>query len=193
MTFFTGPMFCGKTLELVRHLQVYAAQKIPTVCIRPETDDRSPKIQSRSGLSYDGLTIPDQDVATLKNILENYRVIGLDEVQFFSADIVPILHQAMKNGHIILLSGLDTDFRGQMFPTSAALFSLPETKIQRLQAVCSVCHEHAATRTQRLKNGQPVPSHEPIIAVEHTGADITYEPRCINHHIFIETGCPQET
>ncbi len=183
LTFFTGPMACGKTLELVRHLQIYAAQGVPTICIRPAIDTRSEKIQSRSGLSYDGLTVPGDDLETLERILNEYQVIGIDEVQFFAPNIIPSLQHALQQGKVLLVSGLDTDFRGAIFPTALALFSSPETLIQRSRAVCSVCRQHNATRTQRLKNGQPVSKDEPVVAVEGETGDISYEPRCLLHHI----------
>lgn len=182
LTFFTGPMFCGKTLELVRHLQIYSAQQIPTICVRPALDTRSEKVQSRSGLSFDGLTIKHDDLEGLKGILERYEVIGIDEAQFFSPAISPLIHEAVRKGKIILLSGLDTDFRGEPFPIAVAILSLPETNVQRTRAVCSICRQHNATRTQRLKNGAPVGHDEPIVEVESANASITYEPRCLEHH-----------
>lgn len=185
LTFFTGPMACGKTLELVRHLQIHAAQQVPTVCIRPATDTRSEKVQSRSGLSYDGLTVQDDDLAAIRRVLDDYAVIGADEAQFFSPTIVPLLHDAIRRGKTILVSGLDTDFRGEVFPTALALMSLPETVIQRTRAVCSVCREHNATRTQRLKDGEPVRRDEPVVAVEDSSATISYEPRCLAHHVVL--------
>lgn len=182
ITFFTGPMACGKTLELVRHLQIYAEQRVPTICVRPETDTRSEKVQSRSGLCFDGLTISPSDIDGLEKILGQYAVVGVDEMQFFDPKVVPILHESVREGKIILISGLDTDFRGDIFPTALALMSLPETIIQRSRAVCSVCREHNATRTQRLKDGQPVSRNEPTVAVEDSNSSISYEPRCLLHH-----------
>lgn len=182
LTFFTGPMACGKTLELVRHLQIHAAQQVPTICIRPATDTRSEKVQSRSGMSYDGLTVHDGDLDGIRQILERYDVIGADEAQFFSPTIVPLLHDATRHGKTILISGLDTDFRGEVFPTALALLALPETIVQRTRAVCSVCRQHNATRTQRFMDGQPVRRDEPIVAVENSNATISYEPRCLEHH-----------
>lgn len=182
ITFFTGPMACGKTLELVRHLQIYAEQRVPTICLRPALDTRSARVESRSGLAYDGLTVPEQNLAAIQQAMEPYRVIGIDELQFFSKEIVPLLEEAMRHGKTILVSGLDTDFRGEIFPTAIALMSIPETIIQRSRAVCSVCREHTATRTQRLRNGHPVRRDDPIVTVEHDGDAVTYEPRCITHH-----------
>ncbi len=185
LTFFTGPMACGKTLELVRHLQIYSEQHVPTICIRPSTDTRDENVRSRSGMTFDGLTVTGADNTALGKVIERYDVIGIDEAQFFSPDIIPLLHNAMQCGKIILVSGLDTDFRGEIFPTSLALLALPETIVQRTRAVCAVCRQHNATRTQRLKNGKPVRRDEPTVAVEGTETQISYEPRCIEHHVVL--------
>jgi len=183
ITFFTGPMACGKTLELVRHLQIYAEQRIPTICLRPAVDTRSSNIESRSGLMYDGLSVPENDADAVAKAIEAYRVIGVDELQFFTPAIIAVLDEAMRNGKTVLASGLDADFRGEMFPTALALMSLPETVIQRSRAVCSVCREHNATRTQRLRDGEPVERDEPTVSVEMPGARTTYEARCVEHHV----------
>lgn len=178
-------MACGKTLELVRHLQIYSEQRVPTICVRPSTDTRGDSVKSRSGMSFDGMTVPQSDPATLSRLIEQYDVIGVDETQFFSPEIVPILHAAMRGGKTILVSGLDTDFRGEIFPTALALLALPETIVQRTRAVCAVCRQHNATRTQRLKNGEPVRRDEPTVAVEGAETTITYEPRCVEHHVVL--------
>lgn len=184
ITFFTGPMACGKTLELVRHLQIHAEQRIPTVCIRPATDTRSEKIQSRSGISYDGLTVQESDLDAVRRVMNEYDVIGMDEAQFFPPDVVPILVDAVRRGKKVLVAGLDTDFRGDAFPVALALLSLPETDVQRTRAVCSVCREHNATRTQRLRNGDPVRRDDPTVVIEDKTSVISYEPRCIAHHVI---------
>lgn len=185
LTFFTGPMACGKTLELVRHLQIYAEQRVPAVCIRPATDTRSNDVRSRAGMSVGGVTIPPDDLDALKRLLFCHEVIGVDEAQFFSPNVVPVLHNAVRDGKTVLVAGLDTDFRGDMFPTALALLSLPETIVHRTRAVCGVCRQHNATRTQRLKNGVPVSRTEPTVAVEGAGDAVTYEARCLEHHIVL--------
>ena len=182
ITYFTGPMACGKTLELVRHLQIYAEQRVPTICLRPSIDSRSEDIRSRSGLSYSGVTVAPDDVETIRKHIADHHVIGIDESQFFSPLIIPALIEGFRNGKIILISGLDSDFRGTLFETSAQLLAIPETNIQRSKAVCAVCRQHNATRTQRLINGNPAPIDSPAIAVEGSDEEITYEPRCVEHH-----------
>lgn len=185
LTFFTGPMACGKTLELVRHLQIYSEQRVPTICLRPATDTRGENVHSRSGMSYNGLTIDPADITAIEAVIQDHQVIGIDEAQFFDIAIVPALHAALRNGKTIMLSGLDTDFRGEIFPIATALFALPETIVERTRAVCAVCRQHNATRTQRLKNGEPVRRDEPVVAVEGAEITVSYEPRCLEHHVVL--------
>lgn len=182
ITFFTGPMACGKTLELVRHLQIFHEQKIPTVCLRPTLDTRTPTVQSRSGLLYDAIAVDPARLQDLEESMKNFRVIGLDEFELFSEEVVPVLARQSREGKTILVSGLDTDFRGLPFPAAHALMALPETLIQRLRAVCAVCHQYNATRTQRLRDGEPVSVQDPIILIEGSQANVTYEARCLEHH-----------
>jgi len=182
LTFFTGPMACGKTLELVRHLQIFREQKIPMVCLRPAMDTRSDKIQSRSGLLQDAVAVDVNNLMEIKQAMVGKAVIGIDELQFFPATIVPLLEEELRKGKTILVAGLDTDFRGILWPPTAAIMALPETIIQRSRAVCSVCHQYNATRTQRLCDGKPVSINDPILIVEKSQEDITYEARCLQHH-----------
>ncbi len=182
ITFFTGPMCCGKTLELVRHLHIFHEQRVPTICLRPCTDIRTPRVESRSGLLHDAVAVHPEEFEDLERAIEPALVIGIDEVQLFSPALIIIVEKALRQGKILLLSGLDTDFRGIVFPTSHAIMAIPETNIQRSRAVCAVCHEYNATRTQRLFKGEPVSIHDPIVMIEGAAEDVTYEARCLAHH-----------
>ena len=184
MTFFTGPMFCGKTLELIRHLQIFQQQEIPLICLRPAIDTRNATLESRSGMKLDGQTVDPEDLEGIKELVREKWVIGVDEINFFTPEIVPILVEELRRGKTILLSGIDTNFRGELFPTTQAILAIPETIVQRSRSVCSVCRQHNATRTQRLRNGQPVPKEDPMVLVEGSAANVTYEARCLEHHIL---------
>ncbi len=182
MTFFTGPMFCGKTLELIRHLQIFEQQQIPLICLRPATDTRTTKLQSRSGLTLDGEIVEATDLEKIKDLIRDKWVIGVDEVNFFTPELVPILVEELRKGKTILLSGIDTNFRAELFPTTQAILAIPEVIIQRSRSVCSVCRQHNATRTQRLRNGKPVPKNDPMMLVEGSAENVTYEARCLEHY-----------
>lgn len=183
LTFFTGPMSCGKTLELIRHLQIFKEQQIPMICLRPESDVRTPIVQSRSGLSLlDAVSVDVNDLDRIEGLMRDKFVIGIDEIIFFAPTIVPLLEAEVRRGKTVMVAGLDNDFSGKLFPTSAALMELPETIIQRSRAVCSICRRYNATRTQRLRDGKPVAANDPQELVEGSVSNVTYEARCLEHH-----------
>lgn len=179
-------MFSGKTLELIRHLQIFREQQIPLVCLRPTLDTRTPVVQSRSGLLTEGVGVDPQDMDRVRELVNEALVIGVDEVNMFTTELVSVLEEELRRGKIVLVSGIDTNFRGEMFETCAALMAIPETIVQRSRAVCSVCRGYNATRTQRLRDGKPVPYNDPMILVEGSADNVTYEARCIAHHEIVK-------
>ncbi|MBW4836889.1 MAG: thymidine kinase [Staphylococcaceae bacterium] len=175
----TGSMFSGKSEELIRRLRrgIYAKQKV--VVFKPAIDDRYHK---EKVVSHDGNEIEAINISTSREILnqdlDNVDVIGIDEVQFFDGEIVNIVEQLAKNGHRVVVAGLDMDFRGKPFEPMPKLLAVSE-QVTKLQAVCAVCGS-PSSRTQRLINGEPAKIDDPIILV---GANESYEPRCRAHHI----------
>lgn len=175
----TGSMFSGKSEELIRRLRrgIYAKQKV--IVFKPAIDDRYHK---EKVVSHDGNEIEAINISTSREILnqdlDNVDVIGIDEVQFFDGEIVNIVEQLAKNGHRVVVAGLDMDFRGEPFEPMPKLLAVSE-QVTKLQAVCAVCGS-PSSRTQRLINGEPAKIDDPIILV---GANESYKPRCRAHHI----------
>ncbi|HBO2457106.1 TPA: thymidine kinase [Pseudomonas aeruginosa] len=175
----TGSMFSGKSEELIRRLRrgIYAKQKV--IVFKPAIDDRYHK---EKVVSHDGNEIEAINISMSREILnqdlDNVDVIGIDEVQFFDGEIVNIVEQLAKNGHRVVVAGLDMDFRGEPFEPMPKLLAVSE-QVTKLQAVCAVCGS-PSSRTQRLINGEPAKIDDPIILV---GANESYEPRCRAHHI----------
>lgn len=183
LTFFTGPMKCQKTLELVRNLMIYRETHIPIVCVRPARDTRSAQVASKSGLVFEAVTVNEQDAGAFERATRDALVIGIDEIQFFTPDIVPVITRLLLGRKIIFAAGLDADFRGIPFPTSHALIALPETDVVRMRSVCEVCKSRNATRSQRLVGGKPASPRDDVVVVEHAAGAITYEARCLACHI----------
>ncbi|EAC7660643.1 thymidine kinase [Listeria monocytogenes] len=146
---------------------------------KPAIDDRYHK---EKVVSHDGNEIEAINISTSREILNqdlgDVDVIGIDEVQFFDGEIVNIVEQLAKNGHRVVVAGLDMDFRGEPFEPMPKLLAVSE-QVTKLQAVCAVCGS-PSSRTQRLINGEPAKIDDPIILV---GANESYEPRCRAHHI----------
>ncbi len=173
-----GSMFCGKTEELIRRLRRARIAKQKVQVFKPVIDNRYDhmKVTSHSGLDVDAVP-----VATSAEILEKLEpettVVGVDEAQFFDDGIVDVVESLADMGMRVIVTGLDTDFRGEPFACMPELMARAE-QVDKLRAICMVCGEEA-TRTQRLVNGKPAHFHDPIVVV---GAQELYEARCRKHH-----------
>ena len=174
----TGPMFCGKTDELLRRLRraIIAKQKIQV--FKPGFDIRygSEKVTSHTGNEYEAYPVESiTDISAL--ILDDVTVIAIDEAQFFGDEIIPVVQDLVDRGIRVIVGGLDMDFRGVPFGQMPKLLAQAEV-VDKLHAICMVCGEEA-TRTQRLVDGEPAYHDDPIIIV---GASEMYEARCRIHH-----------
>jgi thymidine kinase len=174
----TGSMFCGKTEELIRRLRraTIARQKIQV--FKPVIDDRYAysKVTSHSGSDIEALPI-NNSAELLQKLDPEATVIGIDEAQFFDQGIVDVANHLADCGIRVIVTGLDTDFRGEPFSCMPVMIAKAD-KVDKLSAICMVCGE-PATRTQRLIDGRPAHYNEPIIVV---GASNMYEARCRRCH-----------
>jgi thymidine kinase len=175
----TGSMFCGKTEELIRRLRRATIARQRVQVFKPAIDNRYAveKVTSHSGSEFDAKPIT--NVSDLPNLLvPETTVVGLDETQFFTQEIIPMVQELADRGIRVIVAGLDTDFRGEPFGPMPVLMAEAE-RVDKLHAICMVCGE-AASRTQRLINGKPAHYDDPIVIV---GASELYEARCRQHHI----------
>ena len=174
----TGPMFCGKTDELLRRLRraIIAKQKIQV--FKPGFDIRysSEKVTSHAGNEYNAHPVENiSEVPTL--LLDDVTLVAIDEAQFFGEQINDVIQAMVDKGIRVIVAGLDMDFRGEPFGQMPVLLAQAEI-VDKLHAICMVCGEEA-TRTQRLVDGNPAYYDDPIIIV---GASEMYEARCRIHH-----------
>ncbi len=173
-----GPMFAGKSEELIRRIKrlEYAKKKI--LVFKPAMDIRysSDEVVSHSNLKAKSIAIKES-----KDILDyldsSTFAIAVDEVQFLDKGIIDLSQKLALKGIRVILGGLDTDFRGEPFPITASLMTIAED-VLKLTAICVVCGA-PATKTQRIINGKPAHYSDPIIKV---GAAEAYEPRCRHCH-----------
>ena len=177
-----GSMFSGKSEELIRRLRraKYANQKI--VAFKHSIDNRydETKLASHSQTFIEG--IPVANVEKIEEIVMSkyidVEVIGIDEVQFFGNDIVPLVEKFANMGKRVIVAGLDQDFRAEPFHPMPELIARAEY-VDKFNAICMCCG-NPASRTQRLVDGEPAYFDDPIIMV---GASESYEARCRKCHI----------
>jgi thymidine kinase len=177
-----GPMFSGKSEELIRRVNraVIAKQKVQV--FKPAIDNRYDAV---AVASHNGRTWEAQAVNGVEEIRERLepdtQVIAIDEGQFLSEDLVQLALDLADEGKRVVIAGLDLDFRGEPFGPMPSLLAHAEM-VDKLTAICSC--GRAATRTQRLIGGHPAHYDDPVILV---GAAESYEPRCRNDHTVIST------
>ncbi|TDO95070.1 thymidine kinase [Halanaerobium saccharolyticum] len=174
----TGPMYCGKSEELIRRLRRVKIAKQKVKVFKPVLDDRYSKkdVVSHSGNSIEAVPV-DHPEEILERIDAAVDVVGIDEAQFFHEDLVEICEDLADRGIRVILAGLDRDFRNQPFGPMPELMARAEY-VDKLHAICIQCGE-PASRTQRLIDGQPAAADDPVILV---GASEVYEARCRSCH-----------
>lgn len=184
-----GPMFSGKSEELIRRVTraVIARQRVAV--FKPAIDARyhATHVASHAGRSLEALAV--RDAAEIRAHLagegpllsssapELPGVVGIDEAQFFGPDLGPLALDLAAAGVRVILAGLDLDFRAEPFGCMPDLLARAES-VEKLTAICTVCGA-PATRSQRLLGGQPARFDDPVVLV---GAQEAYEARCRVHH-----------
>jgi thymidine kinase len=102
------------------------------------------------------------------------EVVGIDEGQFFDAELPAVVAELARRGVRVIIAGLDQDYLGKPFEPMPQLLAIAEY-ITKTRAICMVCG-NPANHTQRL-----VVSSDRVLL----GAQGTYEARC--RHCFDPT------
>ena len=162
-----GCMFSGKTEELIRRLRRAQIAKQSVMIFKPRIDNRysSDHIVSHSEQSLVSTVIdnPLEIIALAKDA----KVIGVDEAQFFTSDLVDVCERLANEGKRVIVAGLDQDYRGKPFEPMPQLLAVAEY-ITKTLAICMSCG-NPADRTQRITKEQE------LVVV---GAYNVYEARC---------------
>src|SRR6202158_3188655 len=163
-----GPMFSGKSEELIRRLRRAEIARKREQIFKPLIDQRYAKNEI---VSHSGLEIRSDNVGTATEVLHRVEpsteVVGIDEAQFLGEELITVCMKLADMGKRVIVSGLDTDFMGRPFEPMPRLLAVAE-EIVKLLAICMRCG-NPAVHTQRL-----VASEELIIV----GAGNMYEARC---------------
>lgn len=174
-----GPMFSGKTEELLRRIRRAEIARQQVQLFKPSLDDRHRlfAITTHNGVSRDDVVVVESAMEILYKRRKETAVIAVDEVQFFDDAIVDVCDQLAEEKVCVIVAGLDQDFRGKPFGPISKLLAIAE-RVDKLDAICVVCGA-AAAMSQRLIGGEPAPYDDVIVLVD--GSD-RYEARCRNCH-----------
>ena len=175
----TGPMFAGKSEELLRRINRLKYAKKKYLVFKPSIDNRYSETEVVSHNKRSSKAIA---ISKSEDIYQYYTndidVVCIDEIQFFDEGIIKIIDDLANDGKRVICAGLDCDFKGDPFPISATILAKAEY-VTKLTAICCVCGREA-TMTQRLINGVPASRKDPVVLV---GASESYEARCRHCHV----------
>ncbi len=181
----TGPMFCGKTSELIRRIRREEIAGRTFQLFKINFDKR----YGEGIISHDRDSIKCTSIIDTKELIKRLKkvdLVGIDEIQFFDDKILDFcLEYSLER--LIIVTGLNLDFRGEPFKFRDSKKHIgelmPYSQVTSLSAVCTysenekICGRDAYF-TQRLIDGKPAEYHSPLILV---GGKEKYEARCETH------------
>ena len=182
-----GPMFSGKTEELIRRMRRAEIARQDFLIFKPAIDSRYDKndVASHSGqkaksFPVDGVAGIRKHLDTIKSetqgSLDKYKIIAIDEAQFFDKSLPELVFDLADMGKRVILAGLDQDYFGRPFGPMPELLAMADS-VTKQSAVCMVCTA-PATKTQRVSDLATDQNFKQPETQVHVGATEAYEARC---------------
>jgi thymidine kinase len=171
-----GPMFAGKTEELLRRVRraLIAGSRVEVF---------THVLDARSGgrvASHAGLDSPSQAVRSAGEIVPRIApdtdMIAIDEGHFFGAELLDVVNEIARRGIVVVVAGLDVTFEGRPFEPLPSLMALAE-RVDKLTAICTVCGADAIFHVRVA----PSAVSDTELVPEHVGGAETYQARCRQH------------
>jgi len=168
-----GPMFSGKTTELIRRIENARELGFTTLAIKPTTDTRyaqeelvthaGQRIQAFAALNAAEIFTR---VSELR-ISNRIQIIAIDEAHFFGEELSQVCATLISEGSRVIVVGLEFDHRGDVFEPFPSLFPL-SNDTTRLVGVCALCGNKAIHTQRMIANSQRIV----------VGGIGDYQPRC---------------
>jgi thymidine kinase len=163
-----GSMFSGKSEELIRRVRRAQIAKQKVQIFKPALDAR---YEAGHIVSHSDMKMPSEVVASAEEVLARVapdtEVVGIDEGQFFSGDLVEAVAALAGRGVRVIVAGLDQDYLGRPFEPIPQLMAVAEY-VDKMLAICMQCGA-PANRSQRL-----VAANARVVV----GGAAEYEARC---------------
>lgn len=180
--FHYSTMNAGKSTVLLQASHNYIERGMQTYLLTARVDDRAGpgRIKSRIGIGADADAWgPGDDLfAMIATRLERgpCACVFTDEAQFLSSEQVWQLARVADDlGVPVMCFGLRVDFRGELFPGSAALLALAD-ELREVRTICH-CGPKATMVVRRDGSGRPLLEGAQVVI----GGNETYESLCRRH------------
>ncbi|VEU75538.1 thymidine kinase [Mycoplasmopsis maculosa] len=168
----TGPMFSGKTEELIKRIKILEIAGIKTLVIKPSFDTRysNSELVSRTGARIKAHNV--QNALEIISLYNNrYKAIAIDEVNFMEESLLEVIENLILKGCRVICSGLDMDFLRRPFGIMPKVISIAD-EVTKLKAVCMKCKKDAGFSFRKIESKEL-----------NVLGDDEYEARCRVCHI----------
>ncbi|KAJ8424469.1 hypothetical protein Cgig2_030677 [Carnegiea gigantea] len=182
-----GPMFAGKTTELLRRIKSEKSIGRNVVMIKSSKDTRYAvdSVVSHDGVKFPCWALPDLACFRKKfglMLMTRYceiilDVIGIDEAQFFDDLYEFCCNAADNDGKTVILAGLDGDYLRRSFGSVLDVVPLADT-VTKLTARCEFCGKRAFFTLRKTEDTR----------TELIGGAEAYMPVCRQHYVKGHTG-----
>lgn len=171
-----GPMFSGKTEELIRRVRRAYHADLGVQIFTPDIDTR----HDGSLVSHAGTDLQDQNVPFAPTVVStddlfarrvrpNVTFVVLDEAQFFETVMIGEVLSLLRRDVSVFAAGLDRDYRGRPFGPMPLLLAHAD-EVLKLTAICAACKTlDSGTMTHRVSGGD---------AQIQIGGTEDYQPLC---------------
>lgn len=180
--FHYSTMNAGKSTSLLQASHNYRERGMETYLITAQFDNRAGegRIASRIGIGEPADTFgPGEDLfAKIKARLATTDIacVFIDEAQFLSKEQVWQLARAVDDlGVPVMCYGLRVDFRGELFPGSAALLALAD-EMREVRTICH-CGKKATMVVRKGPDGKALRDGAQV----QIGGNETYVSLCRRH------------
>lgn len=177
-----GPMFAGKTTELLRRIKSEKSIGRNVAMIKSSKDTRYAvdSVVSHDGVKFPCWALPDLACFRKKFGVDAYDqldVIGIDEAQFFDDLYEFCCNAADNDGKTVILAGLDGDYLRRSFGSVLDVVPLADT-VTKLTARCEFCGKRAFFTLRKTEDTR----------TELIGGAEAYMPVCRQHYVKGHTG-----
>jgi len=175
-------MNAGKSTVLLQASHNYREHGMNTYLLTSRVDGRAGtgRIESRIGIGSEADTFDNDDdlEAMIRARLDRGPVacVFVDEAQFLSSDQVWQLARVVDDLNLpVLCYGLRVDFRGELFPGSAALLALSD-EMREVRTICR-CGRKATMVIRQDDQGRAIVEGDQV----QIGGNETYVSLCRRH------------
>jgi thymidine kinase len=172
-----GPMFAGKTEELLRRVRraVIAGRRVAVIGHALDSRSGAGRLASHVGIDHPSVTASSAS-DLLRAVPDGAEIVAIDEAQFFGPGLVPVATELAGRGLTVMIAGLDVTFDGEPFEPLPTLMALAE-RVDKLTAICAVCGEDAVYHVRISASEAPAAA----AVAEHVGSTDKYQARCRMH------------